>query len=123
MPTLQIKRIYEPPAKGDGWRVLVDRLWPRGISKDKAKLDLWLKEIAPSDELRRRFHAKPELWKEFVQAYDAELKKTAPAAQVILDKLKEGPVTLLYAAHDEEHNNAVALRDWLLRKAQRSKGG
>lgn len=120
MHELQVKRIYEPPKKTDGWRVLVDRLWPRGISKDKAKLDLWLKEIAPSDELRHRFHAKPELWKEFVRAYAAELKKTGSAAEVILDKLKESPVTLLYAARDEEHNNAVALRDWLLRKARRS---
>jgi uncharacterized protein YeaO (DUF488 family) len=119
--TLRIKRIYEPPGKDDGWRVLVDRLWPRGLSKDKAKVDLWLKEIAPSDELRRRFHAKPELWKEFVRAYDRELGAAGALAQPLLDKLKEGPVTLLYAARDEEHNTAVALRDWLLRKARRSR--
>lgn len=115
MSTLHIKRVYDPPEKSDGWRVLVDRLWPRGLSKDKAKIDLWLKDIAPSDELRRRFHAKPELWREFVRAYAGELKKAAPAVEEIRAQLKKGPVTLLYAARDEEHNNAVALRDWLLR--------
>ncbi len=121
MSTLRVKRVYEPPGKADGFRVLVDRLWPRGLTKEKAKIDLWLKEIAPSNELRQRFHAKPELWKEFVRAYAAELKRAGSTAQVILDKLKEGTVVLLYAARDEEHNNAVALRDWLLRRQKRTK--
>lgn len=114
MKTLRIKRVYEPPEKTDGYRVLVDRLWPRGITKDKAHVDLWLKEIAPSNELRRRFHAKPDLWEDFKKAYGQELKLAGAAVELLRDKLATTPVTLLYAARDEEHNNAVALRDWLL---------
>jgi uncharacterized protein YeaO (DUF488 family) len=114
---LRLKRVYEAPQKSDGLRVLVDRLWPRGLSKDKAKVDLWLKDIAPSDDLRHRFHAKPEKWAEFKVAYAKELKE--PAAQAAVEQLIEAlagrPVTLLYAARDEEHNNATALRDWLAR--------
>lgn len=113
MNTLRIKRVYEPPQKADGLRVLVDRLWPRGLAKEKAQIDLWLKEIAPSDELRRRFHAKPELWQDFKKAYAQELKEAGEAVQVIREKLETMPVTLLYAARDEEHNNAVALKEWL----------
>lgn len=120
MSTLRVKRVYEPPGKADGFRVLVDRLWPRGLTKEKAKIDLWLKEIAPSNELRRRFHAKPELWQDFKKAYAQELKQAEEAAQIICEKLKTMPVTLLYAARDEEHNNAVALKEWLSgRKAKR----
>jgi uncharacterized protein YeaO (DUF488 family) len=117
MPGFRVKRIYEPAAAEDGYRVLVDRLWPRGISKQKAHIDAWLKEIAPSDALRKQFHGQPDTWKEFVAAYARELKeepaKTAVAQ--LRDKAKHAPVTLLYAARDEEHNNAVALRDWLER--------
>ncbi len=115
MSTLRIKRVYDPPEKADGFRVLVDRLWPRGITKEKAKVDLWLKDIAPSNELRRKFHAKPALWEDFKKAYAQELKHAD--AQAILDKLGKTPVTLLYAARDEEHNNAVALREWLVKRA------
>jgi uncharacterized protein YeaO (DUF488 family) len=115
MKALRIKRVYDAPEKSDGARVLVDRLWPRGMAKDKARLDLWLKDISPSNELRRKFHAKPEDWDKFRAAYAKELKSAeAKAAIAELNALRrKGAVTLLYAAHDEEHNNAVALKLWL----------
>ncbi len=119
MKELRVKRVYEPPEKADGLRVLVDRLWPRGITKQKAAVDLWLKEIAPSNELRKRFHAKPALWKDFEKAYAQELTKSDEPVAIILENLKTMPVTLLYAARDEQHNNAVALREWLTRKRRR----
>jgi uncharacterized protein YeaO (DUF488 family) len=117
MTTLAVKRIYQPAEPGDGTRVLVDRLWPRGIAKDKARIDLWLKDIAPSDALRKRFHGKPEDWEAFCAAYSAELAGGAAqaAAQALREHLRTGPVTLLYAARDELHNNAVALKLWLER--------
>lgn len=117
---LRIKRAYESPAKDDGVRVLVDRLWPRGLTKEKARIDLWLKDIAPSDALRRRFHGHPGKWREFVAAYDRELTqepaKTAAAA--LCERLQHHSVTLVYAARDEAHNNAAALKDWLERRRQ-----
>ena len=115
---VRLKRVYEAPAKDDGMRILVDRLWPRGIAKEKTKIDLWLKEIAPSDTLRKRFHAKPEKWDTFLEAYFAELgaETAAEAAKQLRRHLRKGSVTLLYAAKDEEHNNAVALKAWLARK-------
>ena len=111
----RIKRVYEPAAEDDGLRVLVDRLWPRGIAKEKARIDLWLKEIAPSETLRRRFHGDPTKWQEFVAAYDGELKQepASTAAASLRERLRSQPVTLLYAARDETHNNAVALKGWL----------
>jgi uncharacterized protein YeaO (DUF488 family) len=113
---LRIKRIYEAPAAEDGLRLLVDRLWPRGLSKEKAHIDAWLKEVAPSDALRHRFHHDPDLWPEFRKAYARELEQepALTAARSIIEKLGGSTVTLLYAAKDEEHNNAAALRDWLL---------
>lgn len=118
---LKVKRIYEAPAAADGMRILVDRLWPRGIAKDKAKIDLWLKEIAPSDELRKRFHGHPEDWDAFRAAYFAELERTPADAAMkeLRAHLRKGPVTLLYAARDEAHNNAVALKDRLERRRSR----
>jgi uncharacterized protein YeaO (DUF488 family) len=118
---IRLKRVYEVPAVADGVRILVDRLWPRGIAREKAKVDLWLKEIAPSDALRKRFHAKPEKWDAFREAYFAELDAdTADAATRELRRhLRQGPVTLLYAARDEEHNNAVALKAWLTQKKRK----
>jgi uncharacterized protein YeaO (DUF488 family) len=111
---LRIKRVYEPPQPEDGARILVDRLWPRGLSRERARVDLWLKEIAPSTTLRRRFHGDPGGWEEFRTAYYAELEE--PAAQVavrsLLDQLRCEPVTLLFAARDEARNNAVALKEW-----------
>ena len=116
--TIKLKRVYEAPAASDGTRVLVDRLWPRGIAKDKAKIDLWLKDIAPSDALRQRFHGHPEDWDAFRKAYAAELKDAGDAVKELRRHLRKGTVTLLYAARDEEHNNAVALKQWLGRKAR-----
>jgi uncharacterized protein YeaO (DUF488 family) len=120
---LAVKRVYEPAEPGDGLRVLVDRLWPRGIARDKARIDLWLKNIAPSDALRKRFHAKPEDWKEFRTAYAAELKgaPAQAAAEELLKHAAKGPATLLYAARDEDHNNAAALKAWLERKSRRTR--
>jgi uncharacterized protein YeaO (DUF488 family) len=113
----RIKRIYEPASKDDGLRVLVDRLWPRGVAKRKARIDLWLRDLSPSDALRRMLHADPTKWDEFVKAYGRELKQE-PARTALADfgKLpRSKPVTLLYAARDEVHNNAVALKRWLER--------
>jgi uncharacterized protein YeaO (DUF488 family) len=116
--TISLKRVYGAPAKGDGFRILVDRLWPRGIAKAEAKVDLWLKEIAPSNDLRKRFHGHPEDWAAFKRAYFAELKspEAAAAAKELRRHLRKGPVTLLYAARDDEPNNAVALAAWLRRR-------
>jgi uncharacterized protein YeaO (DUF488 family) len=113
-----IKRVYEPAAASDGTRILVDRLWPRGIAKDKARIDLWLKDIAPSGALRKRFHGHPDDWNEFCAAYFGELKgaEAQAAAKELLEHMKKGPVTLLYAARDERHNNAAALKAWLERQ-------
>jgi uncharacterized protein YeaO (DUF488 family) len=116
---LRIKRVYKPPDEGDGVRVLVDRLWPRGLSREKAQIDLWLKEIAPSDRLRRLFHGDPAGWEEFKSAYYAELEQPAAqsAVQSLLERLRRDPITLLFAARDETRNNAVALKEWLDRRA------
>ena len=110
----QLKRVYAPAAKADGLRVLVDRLWPRGIAKADAKIDLWLRDLSPSSTLRKEFHAKPEKWPAFVKAYAKELEDAAAqAALAELRAAKTRVVTLLYAAKDEEKNNAVALKAWL----------
>ncbi len=113
--TVRIKRVYDAPEASDGMRILVDRLWPRGIAKEKARIDLWLKDISPSDDLRRRFHARPESWDEFRTLYAEELEGDAGriAAAELRRHIVEGPVTLLYAARDEKHNNAAALQLWL----------
>jgi uncharacterized protein YeaO (DUF488 family) len=115
---VRIKRAYEPAAEDDGLRLLVDRLWPRGLAKDKARVDEWLKDVAPSDALRKRFHGNPAGWAEFVAAYGRELaREPAAAALAYLRALvRKQPVTLLYAARDETHNNAVALKEFLGRK-------
>ena len=111
----RIKRVYAPATADDGLRVLVDRLWPRGIAKEKARIDLWLKDIAPSEALRRRFHGDPSKWPEFVAAYDGELRREPASTAVasLREHLRSQSVTLLYAARDETHNNAVALKAWL----------
>ena len=110
-----IKRIYEPASKTDGARILVDRLWPRGVSKVEAELDAWLKDIAPSTELREWFHHEADLWSEFRKRYIAELEKEPAAVSELQGWVKKGRVTLLYAAHDEAHNNALVLKEYLLR--------
>lgn len=112
-PDIRVKRIYDPPDATDGARVLVDRLWPRGMRKERAKLTLWLKEIAPSDELRRWFGHDPARFVEFARRYRGELSANSEAVARLEDLVKSGRVTLLYAAHDEEHNEARVLADYL----------
>lgn len=107
---LSIKRVYEKPSKNDGHRILIDRLWPRGLSKDKAAVDLWLKEIAPSTELRKWFNHDPEKWPQFKERYKAEIKANEEAVQKLKEEIKNhNIVTLLYGAKDEQHNDAVVL--------------
>lgn len=111
---IKIKRAYQLPEDEDGYRILVDRLWPRGVSKEKVKLDLWLKEVAPSDDLRKWFSHDPGKWSEFQERYWEELKDKKNLLSKIKDLEKEkGTITLVYAAKDEEHNDAVVLRDKL----------
>jgi len=111
----RIKRVYEPADDSDGLRVLVDRLWPRGLAKNKAHIDQWLKDVAPSDTLRRRFHDSPAMWDEFVAAYSRELahEPASATAAKLRALVRKQPVTLLYAARDQSHNNAVALKKLL----------
>ena len=110
---MKIKRAYAPAEAADGYRILVDRLWPRGISKEKAKIDLWLKSVAPSNELRKWFGHDPERFAEFDRRYRAELAESG-ALDELRAVLREHPdATLLFAAHDEAHNNAVVLKDLL----------
>ena len=120
MHTILLKRAYDEPAPGDGTRVLVDRLWPRGLSKERAHIDLWLKEIAPSSELRAWFGHDPKKFAEFRRRYEAELASETgqEALARIRDLAKQGPVTLVFAARDAGHNNAVVIRDWLLHQAK-----
>lgn len=113
---VRIKRIYDAPDDGDGFRVLVDRLWPRGMSKKKAKLDLWLKDIAPSDGLRKWFGHNPEKWDGFRNRYFKELdamKNRDELAGRITERARTGRITLLYAAQNEKNNNAAALKEYL----------
>ena len=112
---IAIKRAYDLPKHGDGARILVDRLWPRGVSKEALAADAWLKEVAPSGELRKWFSHDVTRWQEFEQRYIAELKKNPDAWQPIVRCAHQGNVTLLYAAKDTEHNNAVVLERFLLR--------
>jgi uncharacterized protein YeaO (DUF488 family) len=108
-----IARAYDPPGDEDGARFLVDRIWPRGKTKDALRLEGWLREVAPSTELRRQFHHDPERWDDFIQRYREELDANADALQPLIDAAKNGPVTLVYGARDPEHNQAVVLRDYL----------
>jgi uncharacterized protein YeaO (DUF488 family) len=120
-PTVQLKRAYEPAARSDGYRVLVDRLWPRGITKRALALDVWAKDLAPSAELRRWFGHDPGRWTEFVERYRRELR--APAARDVLDDLARraatGRVTLVYGARDERHNGAVVVGGKIGRRLRR----
>ncbi|MBJ6724981.1 DUF488 domain-containing protein [Geomesophilobacter sediminis] len=110
---IQIKRVYEAPGPEDGRRLLVDRLWPRGLSREEARLDGWLKEIAPSDELRRWFGHDPERWEAFQSRYRAELESVGAVLDELCQTARREKVTLLYAAKDEAHNNAVVLKDFI----------
>jgi len=110
---IRLKRAYEPSKKDDGFRVLVDRLWPRGVSKSSARIDLWLKEIAPSAALRKWFGHDTLKWDTFRARYFRELQKNPKAVAQLNEIIRNGPVTLLFAAKDQEHNNAVALKEYL----------
>jgi len=110
---LKLKRVYEPFDKNDGTRILVDRLWPRGMTKAKAGVDIWLKELAPSAELRKWFGHDPDKWTEFKKRYRAELEENDEQLVRLREEIKKGAVTLLYGAKDEEHNDAVVLAEFL----------
>ena len=110
---IQLKRAYDAPAKGDGTRFLVERLWPRGVKKENLHLEAWLKDVAPSTELRQWFSHDPGKWREFRRRYFAELKHNSQAWQPLLAAARQGRVTLVYSSHDSEHNNAVALKQFL----------
>lgn len=110
---LQLKRVYDQPTEQDGSRFLVERLWPRGVTKSALADVTWLKEVAPSSELREWFHHDPKRWNEFRRRYFAELKHHTGVMSPILEASRKGTVTLLYSSHDQEHNNAVALREFL----------
>jgi len=112
---LQIKRIYDKPDTADGRRILVDRLWPRGVNKERAKIDLWLKDIAPSNELRKWFSHVPARWPEFRKRYKEELKGKRALVKQLAEELKKGNITLLFSAKDTEHNNAAVLKELLSR--------
>lgn len=113
---IKIKRAYDPPARGDGKRYLVDRLWPRGVTKEKLQMDGWLKDVAPSEALRKWFGHDPAKWDEFQRRYFAELDAHPDAWQPILRAAQRGNVTLVYGARDTEHNDAVALKAYLEKK-------
>lgn len=110
---IKIKRVYESPEEEDGRRILIDRLWPRGMAKAKAGVDLWLKEIAPSAELRKWFDHEPGKWAEFKKRYRAELEENDEQVTLLKEEIKKGDVTLLYGAKDEEHNDAVVLLEFM----------
>ncbi|NHN85693.1 DUF488 family protein [Acetobacter musti] len=111
--SIQVRRVYDPPGPDDGARILVDRLWPRGVSRERAHLTLWLRDIAPSTELRKWFAHDPEKWSEFRRRYEAELDDNPAAVAEIMKIAGQGRVTLLYGARDTQHNEAVVLADWL----------
>lgn len=115
---IAIKRIYESPSENDGYRVLVDRLWPRGVSKEEARLDDWAKDIAPSDELRQWFDHDPNKFEEFKKRYKKELQDSSDKVDLLAEKSTEKKVTLLYGAKDQEHNQAVILKEVLENKRQ-----
>ena len=110
---IQLKRAYDPPAKGDGFRVLVDRMWPRGLSKDVLKLDLWLKEVGPSTALRKWFNHDPAKWDEFRTRYFQELDAHTNEVRMLRDKMRAGPVTILFGSKEQRFNNAVVLNEYL----------
>jgi uncharacterized protein YeaO (DUF488 family) len=111
---VRLKRAYEPPAPSDGARILVDRLWPRGLSKAAAALDQWVREAAPSTALRKWFGHDPARWQEFRRRYAAELRERPDGLRALRDRARRGTITLVYSAHDEAHNDAVVLRGLLL---------
>jgi uncharacterized protein YeaO (DUF488 family) len=120
---IRLKRAYDAAARRDGLRILVERLWPRGVRKEKAAIDLWLKDLAPSTELRKWFGHDPAKWNEFRQRYWSELEKKGDLLELLRHRTAEGPVTFVYAARDEVRNSAVALKALLERRRKRLKRG
>ena len=114
--SIHLKRAYDEYSQEDGYRVLVDRLWPRGVSKERLHIDSWLKEIAPSNELRKWYGHNPEKWDQFKQRYYKELQTQEQLVQVLLQRIEAGPITLVYSTKATEYNNAVALKEYLLRR-------
>jgi len=114
--TIDLKRVYDPPATSDGRRILVDRIWPRGITKADLQIDAWLKDLAPSTELRKWFGHDPAKWDEFRKRYAGELEQRSEALEELVEKARAGRVTLVFSAKDTEHNNAVALKEHLERR-------
>lgn len=112
---IALKRAYEAPARSDGFRILVERLWPRGLAKRDARIDLWTKDAAPSSELRRWFDHRPERWAEFKRRYFAELRDRADAIEPILERARAGRVTFVFASREQRYNNAVALKEYVQR--------
>ncbi len=115
---IRVKRIYEPPEPTDGYRVLVDRLWPRGVSREGTFIDVWMREVAPSSELRRWFGHDASRWQEFKRRYAVELGTRQDLVAEILALARDRPVTLLYSARDPDHNQAIALAEYLAAKAE-----
>lgn len=113
---IRLKRVYDEPSNQDGLRILVERLWPRGVSKEKATVDLWLKDLAPSTELRKWFGHAPEKWDEFRKRYWSELREKGDLLTLLKHRTTEGNVTFVFAAKDEERNSAVALKEFLEEK-------
>ncbi len=111
--SIRLKRVYDAPSEMDGTRILVDRLWPRGLSKQKAQIDYWFKELAPSTELRKWFNHDPEKWHSFRERYFKELDSHPEIVEQVNNNIRKGDVTFIYAAKDEQHNNAVALKEYL----------
>jgi uncharacterized protein YeaO (DUF488 family) len=120
---ITVKRVYEPASQADGTRFLVERLWPRGVSKAKARIEAWLKDAGPSTELRKWFSHDPEKWDDFRKRYRRELDAHPQAWQPIVSAARRGPVTLVYSSHDTEHNNAVALQEYLQTRVRRPARG
>lgn len=119
--TIQTKRVYDPVEQVDGTRVLVDRVWPRGISKERLKADLWLKDVAPSTALRKWFNHDPDRWEAFKERYFAELDGNLQASEQLFALLKKGPVTLLFSTRDTLHNQAIALKGYLISRHNHTK--
>ena len=116
MSRIRVKRVYEPARKADGFRVLVDRVWPRGVTKERANVDLWLKSVAPSSQLRKWFGHDPRKWSEFKKRYFDELDAAPSDVDELLDRATSSVVTLVFSARDKQHNQAVALREYLDRR-------
>ena len=115
---IRVKRVYDKPAASDGARFLVDHLWPRGLKKDAVRVESWIKAVSPSNELRNWFGHEPPKWKEFQRRYAAELDKEPESWQPLLEAARKGDITLVFSARDEEHNNAVALKDYLEKRLE-----